>query len=86
MRGEKYLEGGRTISSDLGEKVAPAINGSRVYGLGEWTEAQIVAYLKTGIGPDGSVSDSKFCPTGFYRNASDEDLTAIARYLRTVPG
>src|SRR5690606_32495646 len=85
LRPEEYLAGGRSIRTDLGEKVAPAISASKVYGLGDWSEAAIVQYLKTGAGPDGGVSDALFCPTGFYRHAAEVDLVAIARYLRTVP-
>jgi hypothetical protein len=86
LRDEQYLAGGKLIKTDLGEKIAPAISSSRIYGLGDWNENAIVSYLKTGVGADGNVSDPNFCPTGFYRNASDGDLMAIARYLRTVPG
>ena len=86
MRSEEYLAGNRIVKTDLGEKIAPSITSSRIYGLGEWNEAMIVKYLKTGLTPNGGVSDPNFCPTGFFRNASDSDLMAIARYLRTVPG
>lgn len=86
MAEEVYLGGNKLIKNEAGEKIAPAITSSRIYGLGEWSEAQIVRYLKSGVGPGGTVSDPNFCPTAFYRNASDTDLIAIARYLRTVPG
>ncbi|MBN8548764.1 MAG: cytochrome c [Deltaproteobacteria bacterium] len=86
LNAEQYLAGNRLVKTDLGEKIAPSITSSRIYGLGEWNEAMIVKYLKTGLVPDGSVTDPNFCPTGFFRNASDADLMAIARYLRTVPG
>lgn len=85
IREEEYLVGGKTIRSDLGEKVAPAITSSTVYGLGEWNEQAIVHYLKTGETRDGNIVDANFCPVGFFRNASDEDLLAIARYLKSVP-
>lgn len=84
LRDEEYLVGGKTIRIDQGEKVAPAITSSKVFGLGDWKEEAIVRYLKTGETPDGNVVDSAFCPVGFFRNAPESDLVAIARYLRTV--
>jgi mono/diheme cytochrome c family protein len=82
---EQYLVGGRTITTEAGEKIAPGITSSKTYGIGEWTEDDIVAYLKTGITPRKDRSDPEFCPTGFYSRAPERDLRAIATYLKTVP-
>ena len=82
---EKYLFGGQMIKNESGEKVAPNISSSELYGIGAWTEEQIVYYLKTGETPEARTIDIDFCPIRFYANAKDDDLYAIAAYLRTVP-
>jgi len=81
-----YLVGGRTIRSTKGEKVAPAITNSEVYGIGAWSVSSIVEYLMTGRTPDKRFVDPEFCPVGFYRMADESDLIALARYLKTVSG
>lgn len=83
LTSEVYLGGSAVIRTEAGEKTAPGITGSTVFGIGSWSEEQIVHYLRTGVTPDNKRSDPAFCPTNFYRNASNEDLLAIARYLRT---
>ncbi|MCB0317211.1 MAG: hypothetical protein KDD56_00535 [Bdellovibrionales bacterium] len=82
---EKYLYGGRIIKNEKGEKIAPNISSSKLYGIGEWSEDQIVYFLRTGETPGARFIDLDFCPVRFYANAKDEDLYAIAAYLRTVP-
>lgn len=86
IEGEAYLAGGKNIQRGDSTKVAPGITSSRVYGIGDWDADAIKQYLKTGSGPDGRTSDPEFCPWQFYAHGSDEDLSAIAAYLRTVPG
>jgi len=66
---------------------APDITGSMHTGLGSWSNEEIVAYLKTG-------ANNKTIASGPMREAvenstskmSDDDLTAIAEYLKTLPG
>ncbi|NHN88756.1 cytochrome c [Acetobacter conturbans] len=85
MLGEKqdrYLGGG-----SLGGWYAPNITSSKTAGIGDWSEDDLVAYLKTGqvpgraqaAGPMGEAvehSTSKL---------TDTDLHALAGYLRQVP-
>jgi len=80
--GEGYFEGGKTIQTTKGQKVAPNITNSEVYGIGAWTQEDVINYLRTGATPDGSRSDPDFCPTRFYKNAEESDLVDLARYLK----
>lgn len=84
MSSSEYLSGGRTVRTEAGTRVAPNINGSKVYGLGDWKEKDIVTFLQTGQTPDGRFIDTQFCPTPFYRNADQSDLQALARYLKNL--
>lgn len=80
----EYLGGGREIKNSFGEKIAPAINGSNEYGIGSWSESQVLDYLRSGRTPQGRVSDPNFCPISFFKNASEVDLKAMAAYLRSL--
>ncbi len=80
----KYLGGSNEVTIAGKTKLAPNITGSEVYGLGKWQETEIVRYLRTGISPDKRRSDPDFCPIKFYAKATDADLLAIARFLKTV--
>lgn len=81
---EGYLEGGKTVRSDLGEVVAPGLTGSYTSGLGAWSEQDIVRYLRTGVTLNRKQISSAYCPTNFYRNASETDLLSIARFLKSL--
>ena len=83
FNGVGYLEGGNTVKRESKEKIAPGITNSTTYGIGEWSEAQVVQYLQSGVSPDGKRADSEFCPINFYRLADQRDLAAIAKYLRS---
>ncbi len=80
-----YLGGGKLVRNDSGEKMAPDITSSQTHGIGDWAEGDIVQYVMTGQTPDKRYIDPAFCPIGFYRNASAQDLLALAKYLKTVP-
>lgn len=82
--GEKYLNGGKKILRLSGEKLAPCITSLTTEGIGSWTEKDIVNYLETGLTPEKNSIDPEYCPHTFYRNASKQDLEAIAAYLKTV--
>jgi mono/diheme cytochrome c family protein len=65
---------------------APDITGDNDQGLGQWSEADITSYLKTGhnrisaaVGP---MTEEIVNATSQY---SDGDLTAIATYLKSLP-
>lgn len=66
---------------------APSLRDDHNTGLGRWSEAEIVQFLKTGRNRHavvyGSMTEAFNNSTQFM---SDEDLTAIARYLKSLPG
>ncbi|MCO7518498.1 MULTISPECIES: cytochrome c [unclassified Pseudomonas] len=80
--GEAFLAG----SAPLEGWIAKSLRGDHKDGLGSWNEAQIVAFLKTGRNERtavfGGMSDVVEHSMQFM---SDADLTAIARYLKTLP-
>lgn len=82
LTGEGYLDGGKAILTAKGQKVAPNITNSDVYGIGAWSREDLIHYLRTGVTPDGSRTDPDYCPTRFYRNADENDLVALAAYLK----
>ncbi|MCB0331554.1 MAG: cytochrome c [Bdellovibrionales bacterium] len=81
---EDYLAGGREISRNGVTKIAPNITGSETFGIGEWSEDEIIRFLSTGKPPGSSFRQVDICPTEFYSLAAPEDLAAIAHYIRSV--
>ncbi len=80
-----FLQGGRQIQTSAGEIVSPGIGPNQIDGLGSWSEKDIVHYLRTGNTPEGRVVDPDFCPIRFYQAASDQDVQAIAHFLKSLP-
>ena len=75
---------GRRVEFDdgvIGHVVGPNITPDRETGIGNWTEGQIIAALRYGTRPDGTIIGAPM-PIAAYRDISDSDLTAIAKYLR----
>lgn len=62
---------------------APNITQDKETGIGSWTDAQIIASIREGKRPDGSIIGPPM-PIGLYRGLSDWDVQAIVAYLRTV--
>jgi len=66
---------------------APSLRDDHNTGLGRWSEAQIVQFLKTGRNQHavvyGSMTEAFNNSTQFM---SDDDLNAIAHYLKSLPG
>ncbi|MFJ3054441.1 c-type cytochrome [Herbaspirillum sp. NPDC087042] len=87
---EKGLDGGHPLylsGALLDGWYAPSLRGDRNIGIGRWSEAEIVQFLKTGRNNHavvfGSMADAFNNSTQFMSN---EDLSAIARYLKSLPG
>lgn len=80
--GDAYLSG----SAPLEGWIAKNLRGDHKDGLGSWSEAQIVAFLKTGRNERtavfGGMSDVVEHSMQYMTEA---DLTAIARYLKSLP-
>jgi len=80
----RYLSGGQEIKRDGESRLAPNITADERLGIGSWSEEEIVYYLQTGEAPGNKFVDSEFCPTNFYARARQDDLEAIAIYLKTL--
>jgi mono/diheme cytochrome c family protein len=81
----RYLGG-----SDVGFAIPPGVfygpnlTPDKETGLGSWTDAQIIAAIKTGKRPDGR----ELVPVMPYRgfaSLTDADARAIVAYLRSIP-
>lgn len=87
---EKALDGssGHFLSGGVIDGwYAPSLRGDDNHGLARWSEEEIVQFLKTGRNSHGvvfgSMSDAFNNSTQFM---SDDDLRAIAHYLKSLPG
>lgn len=87
---EKALDGSKPAylsGALLDGWYAPSLRDDPNTGLGRWSEAQIVQFLKTGRNQHAVVFGSM---TEAFNNSTqfmtDEDLAAIARYLKSLPG
>ncbi|WP_040262467.1 cytochrome c [Pseudomonas massiliensis] len=80
--GSDFLAG----SAPLEGWIAKSLRGDHRDGLGSWSEADLVAFLKTGRSDRaavfGGMSD---VVEHSMQYMNDADLTAIARYLKTLP-
>ncbi|MBO9197644.1 cytochrome c [Rhizobium sp. 16-449-1b] len=78
----QYLGGG-----DVGGWHAPNITSDPISGIGGWNTQEIVAYLKHGnaVGKSQAAGPMAEAVEHSFRHMSDEDLTAMAVYLKTVP-
>jgi mono/diheme cytochrome c family protein len=66
---------------------APALTSNAEAGLGSWSEAHIVQLLGTGVAPGASVTGPMAeVVAQSLQHMSKEDLTAMARYLKSLPG
>jgi mono/diheme cytochrome c family protein len=73
--------GGYLFDLPVGQMRAPNITSDKKTGIGNMTDGQIARLLRYGVSADGrAVLD--FMP---FHHTSDEDLTAIISYLRTIP-
>ncbi len=67
---------------------APNITSDGRQGVGQWTEDQLVTFLKTGAAPGKGVVLGPMAETinESLRYLSDDDLHAMAAYLKSTPG
>jgi mono/diheme cytochrome c family protein len=79
----RELAGGTKFDEKPFTAYAPNITPDRETGIGAWTDEQIVAAIRDGTRPDGSVIGPPM-PIGRYRGMADSDVNAIVVYLRKV--
>ena len=77
------LAGNFKIEDDAFTAVVPNITPDPQTGIGKWTDAQIVAAIREGKRPDGSIIGPPM-PIALYRGMADDDVAAIVAYLRSV--
>lgn len=79
---KKYLSG-----APLGKWYAPNITPDNDSGIGRWSESDIVTYLRTGMLDKRAYAGGPMAEAVAHstRYLSDEDLSAMAAYLKVVP-
>jgi mono/diheme cytochrome c family protein len=77
------LAGGLVIEDPAFKVVTPNITPDPETGIGAWTDDQIIAAVREGRRPDGSIIGPPM-PIGLYRGISDSDMRAIIAYLRAA--
>lgn len=75
--------GGQVFKGPWGESVSRNLTPHET-GLKGWTDAQVIAAVRTGKSPQGALYKP---PMAFewYRGISDADMAAIVAYLRSLP-
>jgi len=78
------LSGGRLPGAPPSLPVPRNITPDPTTGLGRWSQDQFVTAMRTGKRPDGSAIDP-FMPWKTFSHLTDDELTSMWLYLRTVP-
>ena len=78
------LAGGFAFEDERFTAHAANITPDAETGIGNWTDAQIVAAIREGKRPDGSIIGPPM-PFSQYRRMSDRDVEAVVAYLRSIP-
>ena len=52
---------------------------------GNWSQAQFMTAIRTGITPSGKVLDGQFMPWPYFARMTDDELQAIWLYLESLP-
>jgi len=76
--------GGRPLKTPYGTFYGTNITPDPTSGIGRWTDQQVIDAIRLGIRPDGSVM-SPVMPYPAFNRMSDEDVTDLVAYLRTLP-
>ncbi|MEO3429619.1 c-type cytochrome [Pelagibius sp. CAU 1746] len=77
------LAGGLRIDDDAFTAYGANLTPDVETGLGGWTDEQIIAAIREGRRPDGSIIGPPM-PISLYRSLSDRDVRAIVAYLRSL--
>ncbi|MGE0684840.1 MAG: cytochrome c [Candidatus Binatia bacterium] len=76
--------GGRPLKTPYGTFYGTNITPDPTHGIGNWTDQQVIDGIRLGVRPDGSVM-SPVMPYPAFNGMSDEDVTDLVVYLRTLP-
>jgi mono/diheme cytochrome c family protein len=77
------LGAGDIISKEQ-HKIAPNITPDRETGAGTWSDAQLVRAIRDGISHDGRQL-SLAMPYDYFSVMTDDDVTSVVAYLRSLP-
>jgi mono/diheme cytochrome c family protein len=80
---------GRLQGGPIDDWYAPNITGDTLEGVGGWSQDQLATFLKTGAAPAGAgVALGPMMETihNSLQYLTDDDIQAIAAYLKAVPG
>jgi mono/diheme cytochrome c family protein len=77
-------QGGREFPGPWGVSVAPNITPHPDKGIGAWTDAEIKQAITRGVSRDGRRLKPPMAYP-WYARISEQDLSAIVAYLRTIP-
>jgi mono/diheme cytochrome c family protein len=79
----KDLAGGHRFDIPPGLAFSKNITPDRDTGIGTWTEEQVIVAIREGKTKEGAIIGPPM-PVDFYNKLSNDDVKAIAAYLRTV--
>jgi mono/diheme cytochrome c family protein len=84
MQEEKSLN---LSGAQVGPWYAPDITNDKVHGIGNWSQQELVTYLKTGRLENKAQAAGSMAEAISYsfQHLTDADLNAIATYIRSVP-
>jgi mono/diheme cytochrome c family protein len=68
----------------LGVFHGPNLTPDKATGLGDWTDAEVVAALQTGVRPDGRIL-APIMPWHAFAELTKQDVAAIVAFLRSIP-
>ena len=75
--------GGRPLKTPYGTYYGTNITADPNYGIGQWTDQEIIDSIRLGVKPDGTVM-SPVMPYPAFSGMTDSDAAALVAYLRSV--
>ncbi|MBI5279230.1 MAG: cytochrome c [Burkholderiales bacterium] len=78
----KFGAGGQVIPGPWGQSISRNLT-PHANGLKDWTDEQIAKAVREGVDREGKPYKPPMA-FGWYKNISDDDMTAIVKYLRTL--
>ena len=81
---DKDMSGALRFDEPPFDVTAANVTSDKETGIGSWSVDDIKKVLITGVRPNG-VPVANVMPTGFYRILTDDDLNAIAAYVKSLP-
>ncbi len=75
--------GGRTLKTPYGTFYGTNITPDKRYGIGGWTDQEIIDSIRLGVKPDGTVM-SPVMPYPAFNAMTDTDVTALVVFLRSL--